>query len=74
MENHPAVLAYRAVEHKRLCILAKYQGADSDEEDAALDEADAAWWALSEEEMEHIRKTPGPHHEATLQWLEKAGV
>lgn len=68
-ESRPAVAAYRAVELKLGLVREKNLGEDSPEEDDVLDESDVAWWALSQDEMEYIRKVHGPHYDFVVKYL-----
>jgi len=72
MEDSPGIKRYRALQKKRLEVLRKHRGADSEKEDEILDEMDGVWWELSESEQEYVRQVPGSFHDETLEWLEKA--
>ncbi len=71
MEDHPAVMKYRAHEATRLDCMNRHLGKDSQEEDDLLDEADRIWWELSTEEQVYIRRHHGPSHEGIITWLDK---
>ena len=71
MEDRPNIKAHRAWQLVRLEVMRKHNGEDSDEEDALLDAADVAWWAMSDEEREYIRTHKGPYDAETVKWLDK---
>lgn len=74
MESSPNVSAYRDFERRLAEVREKYQGEDSTEEDALLDEADLLWWALTAEEEAHIRANKGPHFDNLVKWTDKGGT
>jgi len=72
MEQHPEVQRMRQLEKTRLAVMEKHQGADSEEEDAVLEDMDAVWWSLSKEVRDHLNQNPGPYHEQTIYWIDHA--
>jgi len=73
MESSEGVKTFRALELRRLECMRKHQGADSEEEDVILEDMYDAWWPCTEEERDYLR-APGPYHEETVEWLDRAGV
>ena len=74
MEDRATIKAFRALEKKRLEIMALHHGADSPEEDAMLEEMDDAWWKLAPEERDYLNSNNGPYHDLTVKWLEQGGA
>ena len=70
MEYSSHIQEYRALEKKRLDIMAKNNGEDSEEEDAVLEESDDVWLALSEAERDYLNTHDGPCHDETVRWID----
>lgn len=47
---------YRELEEQLVRIRWMYQGMESDEEDAILEEMDEVWWRLTEEERQRLNE------------------
>ena len=72
METHAPIQAYRRLELKMVAVREKHRGADSEEEDAILEELDDSWWTLTYEERTYLN-THRPNHEALVKWLPAPG-
>jgi hypothetical protein len=71
MEDTPIIQEYRALEKKRLDIMASHNGEDcEEEEDAVLDEMDAMWWTLNDAEVDYLNTHNGPYHDETVRWID----
>ena len=69
MTEAPNIAAYWEFEKRLGDVREKNRGADSEEEDALLEEGDAAWWACTQEEREYLRKNRGPYYEHAVKWI-----
>ena len=70
MENSPRIQVLRCLEVKLAAVRETHRGSDSDEQDAILDEMDAAWWALTKPERDYINATTSPNYDALVKWLD----
>lgn len=73
MEAQESVKAMRALEFRRLEVLRKNEGRDSEEEDALLEEMDDAWWRCSYAERTYLNQVR-PYHDETVALLNSSEV